>query len=128
MKRAERMLFLSLVTPFPHCFLIFSRKKKNCTLCRLKLPKTSSRNTSFYLFIFIFICLLLCKVALMHDYIRQANFTTKLLVCKQNSSHLQSLCMVVLFKCTALEIHRHVEHAFTYFENDTWVVKFTHLM
>ena len=35
--------------------------KKNCMPCRLRLPKTSSRNTSFYLFIFIFICLLLCK-------------------------------------------------------------------
>ena len=58
--------------------------------------------------------------ALMHDYIRRANFTTKLLIFKQNSSPLNSLCMGVLFKCTALEIRRHVEHAFIYFENDTW--------
>lgn len=60
------------------------------------------------------------QMALMHDYIRRANFTTKLLIFKQNSLHLHSLCMGVLFKCTTLEIHRHVEHAFIYFENDTW--------
>ena len=35
--------------------------KKNCMPCRLKLPKTSSRNTSFCLFIVIFICLLFGK-------------------------------------------------------------------
>ena len=34
---------------------------KNCMPCRLKLPKTFSRKTSFYLFIIIFICLVFCK-------------------------------------------------------------------
>lgn len=56
----------------------------------------------------------------MHDYIRRADFTTKLLVCKQNSLHLQSLCMGVLFKCSALEIHQHVKHALLFTENETW--------
>ena len=51
---------LSLPSPIVFSFE-WKTHKKNCTPCRLKLPKTSSRNTSFYLFIFIFICLLFCK-------------------------------------------------------------------
>ena len=47
----------------PPLFSHLSEKhtQKNCKPCRLKLPKTSSRNTSFYIFIFIFICLLFSK-------------------------------------------------------------------
>lgn len=61
-----------------------------------------------YQFLFIYFYFYMSaflQMALMHNYIRRANFTTKLLVFKQNSLHLHSLCMSVLFKCTALEIH-----------------------
>lgn len=76
-----------------------------------------------FLFTYSYFCMSASlQMALMHNYIRRANFTTKLLVFKQNSSHLQSLCMGVLFKCTALEIHLHLKHAFLY------MVKFTRLM
>ena len=39
-------------------------------------------------------------MALMHDYVRQANF-----VCKQNSSHLHFLGENILFNFSALVIH-----------------------
>lgn len=46
-------------------------------------------------------------MVLMRDYVRQANFTTSpCLICKQNSSHLHSLFVSILFNRTAaLGIH-----------------------
>ena len=96
----------------PPLFSHLSEKhtQKNCMPCRLKLPKTFSRKTTFYIFIIIFVCLvfykwLLCMITSDKQISPpSSSFVSKIL-------RICTLCasMGVLLNFTALGIHIHVK-------------------